>query len=106
LATTNCETCRQTYKQYNQNGFEVEPPCKSCFPGIHELNEGIFEVFGYVSGQYISDYNTSLNALVVFEVLDRLGIEKEEQLSYLRDLQQFNNIYVKEIEKKRGKNKN
>jgi protein-arginine kinase activator protein McsA len=106
MATTNCETCRQTYKKYKQNGFDnVEPPCSSCFPGTHEYNEDILEIFGYVNGQYISDYNHTLNAIVVFDVLDRLGVDKTEQLNILKDLQYFNNIYVNEI-KNKNKSKN
>jgi len=106
MATTDCKTCRQTYNQYKSDGIDKEPPCNKCFPGMHEDNEIIIDVFNLVNGQYISDNNYMIDGNFLFSVLDRYDICKEDQLDIYKDIQYFNSIYVKSIKDKDGKNKN
>ena len=109
MASTNCETCRQTYQQYNDDGYDdVEPPCGTCFPGIEPFNEIVVEIFNLSNGQYVSDNNYILNGNFLLQIIDKLGVAPEDELEVYNAVQLLNNEYVKTIRAKadNGKSKN
>jgi hypothetical protein len=75
MALSNCKTCRETYKEYNKEGFEIEPPCERCFPSIHPYNRATYEVYVHCSGQLILGMSgaISVNILSIDLIIDRLN---------------------------------
>lgn len=48
-----CKDCQWLYDEYKQEGYDVEPPCGTCFPTPHPYNRATFDVYIECSDQII-----------------------------------------------------
>jgi len=69
--------------------FGDNPPCKDCLPYLWPENQPVYSIYSRVCGQHImADFQpVDLNLLPVVEVMDIVGVDKEDRL-YCLDLVQ------------------
>jgi len=84
--------------------FNDDPPCRDCVPYLLPENQGVYSVYSRVCGQHImAEFQPiDLNLLPVFEVMDVIGIAREDQL-YCVDLVQKAYHEVLKIEREKKK---
>ena len=74
-----------------------------CVPSLWPENRLIYEVYRRVCGQHImgSSRPIGLNLVPVFEVMDRLGIDKADQMQCVDMIQAaYNEVLKAMVEKK------
>jgi hypothetical protein len=112
MASANCKSCKNTYKEYKEEGYELDPPCDRCFPSIHPYNRATYEVYVNSSSQLILGFDgaVSINILAIDLVIDRLNsmgvtdIEEGDKLELYNDVNQLFNV-IKETSKRNTKAK-
>lgn len=69
--------------------FNDKPPCEECLPKLWPENQPIYSIYSRVCGQHIMAecQPVDLNLMPVFEVMDIVGIKKEDQLFCLDMIQ-------------------
>lgn len=74
----DCEACKSVYEEY-----EINPPCGTCFPGIHEYNTPILQLYRACQGQYIAGSGgiIGLNDMAIGHAMDYyFEVDPEDRL--------------------------
>lgn len=64
--------CRPTHADRGK-----QPPCNTCFPGVHEYNKETHEIYQYVSDQWLS----GPRGAYALDITKVIAIIKESELS-------------------------
>ncbi len=77
---------------------DLEPPCKTCWPGIHEFNEVAVKIYQDCSGQYIfsSSGAVALDYKAVSLVFDIYEIDPSERMEIWHQIQTIVNTLLDE----------
>ena len=75
------------------------PPCGTCYPGIHPLNQTAIRLWGMVKGQWIPSFGGEHGInLVAVDVAMRLhGVHEDDQLHVAQQLLQMGDVIVAEV---------
>lgn len=73
----------------------MEPPCSECYPGVHDYNVPVLDLYGLVGDQYIMGPAgpVGMNLLAVGYALDNL-CEVDDKLYFVKRLKTFANAKV------------
>jgi hypothetical protein len=117
IALSNCKSCRNLYKEYKEEGYEIDPPCDNCFPSIHPYNKATYLVYTHCSDQVLLGMNgaVSINILAMDLIIDKLNtvketdIEEGDKIELFHDVNNLFNIvkdsYSAQAKAKAAKNK-
>jgi len=96
-AKPDCDICKETYALDNE-----KPNCKDCIPYLWPENQTVYFIYSRVCGQHIiaEHQPIDLNLMPVFEMMNLVGIEKEDQL-YCLDLVQKTYHEVLKVQRKK-----
>jgi hypothetical protein len=65
---------------YNKmQGTNDKPDCRACLPDLLQENQGVVQVYNVVCGQQVTESP--------FNIMDQIGIEKEDRLYCLNLIQ-------------------
>lgn len=85
----SCEQCKYMYD-------EVSPPCAKCFPGIHDFNIDVLELYNLVGDQYImgSVGPVGLNLVAIGYAFDNLFDEVIGKRYFIERLKVLSNTVI------------
>ena len=92
-----------TYKEYQDEGFELYAPCDTCFPGVHPMNRAIYDHYEECRDQLIvgPDGPFAINVGSVTSILEQHGYDREEILDLRIGIQNLSRIELSEIRRRR-----
>lgn len=96
----DCEECRETWDRYEQ-----EPPCGKCFPGVHQYNEPIMDLYQAIGDQYIVGPAgvVALNDLAIASAMKNyFKVKKKERLGLSIAVRKLSSMIV-ELQVKKAK---
>lgn len=81
------------------------PPCDTCRPGVHPLNENAYSLWDVCRGQWRYSFNgeEALDLLAIESGMRIMGVPEEDKYDLAKQVQSLAEVYIGAIRSDRAK---